>query len=282
MVDPTLSHGDYYVYVLFRRDTGEPFYVGYGRGRRWMEHEKLAKRPLRPRDYNAHKRRIIKQMQRLGLDVPKVRVAENLTLEQAKETERIFIQAIGRTPLGPLVNLTDGGDGPSALAEEARQKIAAFRRGKQLSVEHRQNIGIGVRLSEAFQEGMRLREQRNRERPQHVKDEIRAKQSLSLRGRIIPPTPGRIEAQRRATEAAAIANRGRPKSIPKEHLAKMTVRATKLARQRYEEFLGSLPLDEIEELHFNGTTNRQINKILNLGLTRRVLSAVIKLLVTDS
>jgi hypothetical protein len=103
---------DFYVYVIFR-PSGVPCYVGKGRGRRW----------LKPRKHNPHLTAILKAA---GGDLPRVRVRQSLTEAQAFETEIAFIKAIGREVHGgPLVNMTDGGDGPAGHrhTEETRAKF---------------------------------------------------------------------------------------------------------------------------------------------------------------
>jgi NUMOD3 motif len=107
-------NNDHYVYILFR-DTGIPFYVGMGRKRRWLDHEE------RVRPGRSYKDNIIAEMLRSRRDVPKIKVAENLTKDEAWEIEKSFFAAIGRRPYGPLVNLTCGGDGVCDPSEETRE-----------------------------------------------------------------------------------------------------------------------------------------------------------------
>lgn len=112
----------YYVYVLFGVD-GAPCYVGKGKGRRWLGHERTKEHP------NRRLRAIIAAA---GGHLPKVKIRQELTEAEAFEVERAIIAAIGRGKNGPLVNLTDGGDGTSGHRHtpEARELIGAPRRGK--------------------------------------------------------------------------------------------------------------------------------------------------------
>lgn len=114
--DPCIT----YVYILYREDGVTPFYVGKGRNSRWLIHERDAWKG------NSRKDRIIQSMTARGFtDIPKLKVASDLSDPQAKALERFLIAAIGRAPHGPLVNHTDGGDGVENLSDEAKAKKAA-------------------------------------------------------------------------------------------------------------------------------------------------------------
>jgi hypothetical protein len=158
----TLSH--FYVYALVR-ESGVPFYIGKGCGDRWLHHEKRARNGV-----SGYKHEIIRGMHARGLEVIKIKLHEGLTEAVAHAYEVALIAAIGRRPIGPLANLTDGGDGVSGLkrppgrklSPETIAKIAASQRGKakpldqiarrsatrrgmKLSAESRANIGAGAR-----------------------------------------------------------------------------------------------------------------------------------------
>lgn len=114
---------DYYVYILFRPSTGQPFYVGMGTGRRI---ENYRKRCVAHRRNKTHKTFILLKAFREGTDIPRVKVATNLTRAEAAQIEIAFIRAIGREEFGgPLTNLTDGGDGPVEFSPERKAEISA-------------------------------------------------------------------------------------------------------------------------------------------------------------
>lgn len=125
MVDATLPQErcDFYVYVIFR-STGEPCYVGKGKGGRWQQHIK-----------KSHNRRLARIYANAGGDLPIVKVRVGLTNSEACATEIAFISALGRLDLdtGGLVNLTAGGEGAPGwkATDETRAKMAAVRRGKK-------------------------------------------------------------------------------------------------------------------------------------------------------
>lgn len=111
---------NFYVYALYRDEYVTPFYIGKGCGQRWLVHEKEAARRT------CRKSRVIQSMWKAGwYEIPKHKLAEHLTDEEAKALEVALIAEIGRFPNGPLVNHTDGGDGVSSLSEEARAKKSA-------------------------------------------------------------------------------------------------------------------------------------------------------------
>lgn len=127
----------FYVYILFRH-TGVPLYVGMGSGKRWASHEKMND----PK--NSHKNIVIRETINMLGDLPKIKIAENLNKEDAFYIEKLMISIIGRRPIGPLVNLTDGGEGALNLSDEAKARIGAaaskFHRGKPRSKEDRDKI----------------------------------------------------------------------------------------------------------------------------------------------
>jgi hypothetical protein len=123
---------DFYIYALFR-ESGAPFYIGKGKGRRWLQHVHEARSGKR--GYKSH---IIRDMQARGVELPKTKIHEGLSEVVAHEYEIALITAIGRHPHGPLVNQTVGGEGASGSNPnpETRAKQSAKRRGVPKSSEH--------------------------------------------------------------------------------------------------------------------------------------------------
>jgi len=109
--------------VLFRPWNGEPCYIGKGVGDRLNVHS-----ATKARQHNPHLANVLKKAKRLGLEVPRVKVRENLSETEALDTEKAFINAIGRNIHGgPLTNLTDGAGGTTGHTHtpETRAKITA-------------------------------------------------------------------------------------------------------------------------------------------------------------
>ena len=100
---------DYYVYVHYKKSNGEPFYVGKGIKNR--DTASVGRNQFWHNVVNKH-------------DYVVERVANNLTEPEALKFEQVLISSLGRRDLdtGPLVNLTDGGEGTSNPSQETRQK----------------------------------------------------------------------------------------------------------------------------------------------------------------
>jgi hypothetical protein len=144
----------HYVYLYFRPN-GVPCYVGKGYGARWRDH-------LKKKNSNRHLSFILDQATAAGKELPVVIISEGLTDAGACALEKIMIAAIGREKHGgPLVNLTDGGDGQAGWepseetrrkigekskgripGAEARAKMSAAHRGRETSAETREKLRI--------------------------------------------------------------------------------------------------------------------------------------------
>lgn len=113
----------FYIYALFRPN-GIVCYIGKGKGYRINRHEQMAAR--KDINCNPHLANIIKNA---GGLLPKVIIRDSLTEEEAFALEILFIKVIGREIHGgPLVNMTNGGDGVSGLvfSDESKEKISGM------------------------------------------------------------------------------------------------------------------------------------------------------------
>ena len=119
----------------------EPFYVGSGKDGRWKFH--LYESSWKPKKTtNRLKCNTIKKIiKETGKDPIILKLSENLFEEKSKELEILFIKIIGRKDLGlgPLTNMTDGGEGKSGwiMPEKTRRKLRKANIGKKLTEEHR-------------------------------------------------------------------------------------------------------------------------------------------------
>lgn len=128
--------GRFYVYALFRHDTGAPFYIGKGSG------DRLSITTLT--GTNKHKRSILQKAKAEGRTCPIAIIRSGLSEPEAFDTERALITALGRRDIGTgiLVNLTNGGEGPAGLIHphrgiprppEVRQKLSKAHKGRRPS-----------------------------------------------------------------------------------------------------------------------------------------------------
>jgi hypothetical protein len=101
---------NYYLYLHIKLDDGKAFYIGKGTGRR----------AFRSQGRSKFWKYIVDKH---GFDV--IFLEENLIEEEAFNKESFWIKRIGRRDLGlgPLVNLTNGGDGASGCLQTKESKL---------------------------------------------------------------------------------------------------------------------------------------------------------------
>ena|ERR1035437_6020487 len=126
-----------FVYEHWRSDKDVCFYVGIGTDRR------VAKRV---REHNLLHCRILEKLKRNGARHETRIIAKVCSWSEACELERKLIAKYGRRDLGrgPLVNLTDGGEGALGIIRlaGARAKISAANLGRKHSPEARAKMAI--------------------------------------------------------------------------------------------------------------------------------------------
>jgi hypothetical protein len=125
---------NFYVYMYSHENI--PFYVGKGSGDRYKIHGHLLQN-----------RFLKNKIAKVGVgDVQINLLCANLTEEQSFYLEEYYIAGIGRRDkgLGPLCNLTNGGDGSSGLktSEETKRKLSASLKGRKFSDEHKRKLSI--------------------------------------------------------------------------------------------------------------------------------------------
>jgi len=95
---------NFYIYIHFRQDNLQPFYVGKGKGKRFLSNKSR----------NKYWKHIVNKYGYF----PQI-MENNLTEEQAFEREKFYIEVLGREN---LCNLTDGGDGTSGFKHSEEWK----------------------------------------------------------------------------------------------------------------------------------------------------------------
>lgn len=129
----------YYTYIYFdpSRDN-EPIYVGKGCGARYKSHLKRTDKTLFPNRLN--------KMKANGIE-PIIRKIHFETEQLALDAEAYLIAQLGRkvSGLGPLLNLTDGGEGSSGYKHtESTLKLISDSVKNSMTTEVREQIGQKV------------------------------------------------------------------------------------------------------------------------------------------
>ena len=126
----------YYAYIYHDGDV--PIYVGKGKGVRVSRHLKRKdKHPLTQK---------LTKMKREGRE-PRIQIIDAPDEAAAFEMEELLITMIGRKDLGlgPLLNLTDGGEGPSGVirsAESRAKMTSGLFKGRAHSDETRAKMSV--------------------------------------------------------------------------------------------------------------------------------------------
>ena len=114
----------YYIYLHIKATNGEPFYVGKGCANR--AYSKTSRNKFWNHIVNKYNYEVLI-------------LENNLIKEDALTKEKYWINRIGRRDLknGPLVNMTDGGDGSTGVkfSEEAKIKLKNAHLGRKYSEE---------------------------------------------------------------------------------------------------------------------------------------------------
>ena len=127
----------YYVYHLINSIDGQPFYIGKGTGSRMYQHIREAERTTYThRPVHNKIRSIISK----GGEV-EYKKFECLTEDEAFAEEKRYIALFGRRDLGlgPLMNLSDGGEGAQRNRDSV-ERTAAKHRGMKRSDESKENM----------------------------------------------------------------------------------------------------------------------------------------------
>lgn len=150
---------DYYVYIHINLETGIPFYIGKGCGGRVYDKFKRS-------DYW---KRIVNKY---GYDI--FLLKDKMSEIDAFDEEKYWIKRIGRLDKGdgPLINMTDGGDGISGyiLTESDRLKISLSKIGNKYtlgfkhkvdSIKKRSDMLRGVPRSECVKYKLSIAQKKN-------------------------------------------------------------------------------------------------------------------------
>lgn len=121
----------FYTYTYFDPITDVPFYVGKGQEDRYKAH-------MRFEGPNKHLHNKIKKILREDHQEPLIEIYNMVSEQDALDYEVFLIQFYGRKDLklGPLLNLTDGGEGLTGWTDERRKAQSDRMRGQKYMLGH--------------------------------------------------------------------------------------------------------------------------------------------------
>ena len=123
----TISNNEYYVYAHITLTTNEIFYVGKGVGKRCYDIKRRSK----------YWDRIVNKY---GYDI--IILEDNLTNEESLLKEVYWMNRIGRQSNGgPLINMTDGGDGGDTISTHPNKSEILLKISKRSSGINNPNYG---------------------------------------------------------------------------------------------------------------------------------------------
>lgn len=138
---------DFYVYQLRREDSGLPFYIGKGRGRRIHDHFSPSRLAVK-----SNKNKVIAQAVKEGVKILREKICENISENGAFLMEVGLISKYGRTDEGTgiLSNMSSGAEGTfgrivkpgKKLSMITKTKISKSLKGKPKSKEACENISL--------------------------------------------------------------------------------------------------------------------------------------------
>jgi hypothetical protein len=240
----------YYVYVLFDW-RGIPRYVGKGKEGTKREDVHERKTDI----YNQSKNEFIEQTWIMLEELPKVRIRENLSEAEAFLIEISFIAALGRIDLrkGPLVNMTNGGDGTSVLSQQTLTK-----KGKAISL-GLQRLGSKElsRIAKLRAANKTKKEHSERMKRANASRTPEARRNASLKAWESSSPKRRIDAAQRATKfQLARTTEERSKTAKQGHARRSPESRSEQARLAANVLYSSLTKEERQEKARNAANSK--------------------------
>jgi hypothetical protein len=169
-----------YVYRHIRLDKNEPFYIGIGSDTEYKRAKEKARRS------QLWKKIVTKSEYIVEI------IADNLSVEFAKEKEIEFIKLYGRIDKrnGTLCNMTDGGDGIHGyiFSKSHREKLSIKAKGRIISEEQKEKLRkykLGVKNSDEARRKISIANKNRKNTPeQNLASSIRMKNNNPSKGKI--------------------------------------------------------------------------------------------------
>jgi len=129
----------------------EPIYVGKGSNGQYLRHLNEAKGSDKSHTHNPYKLRKIKKILKAGLEPIIIKYKENIFESSALRLESMLIKLIGRDKIGPLTNLTSGGEGISGYqhTDESKKKIGIASLGNTNTLGYHHTIEAKEKIGNA-------------------------------------------------------------------------------------------------------------------------------------
>jgi group I intron endonuclease len=180
----------------------EPFYIGKGKS------DRIVNSLYDKGTFKYHK---IQNLKKRGFEVITRKIYENLNNMESLEVEKLLISIIGRRDMGkgPLVNLTDGGDGrlTSPHSEETKLKISLTKKSQNLHIPHTETTKEKLRKINQGED--------NPMYGRHHTDEIKESHSLKVSGLNHP-----MYGKKHSEETLKIIREKRNASVNQEEMSK--------------------------------------------------------------
>jgi len=239
----------------------EPFYIGKGFGNRYLEH--LMPSYLKRKSPKSSK---IKKLIKLGHDLTYyiIKIKKNVSEQYAIDFEKELIHIIGRNDLklGPLSNLTDGGEGFSGYKRTPEQieKVRLKKIGTKMN-EHTRN-----RLQEANTGRVCLEETKEKLRKINLgrkfTPEHREKLKKSRKGRVF------TEETKNKMSISKIGKKQSQETVLKHSKARMKIKDSKIINKILDDYKNNVPVRRMARI-LGETQSAIITVLRHNGLIKK-------------
>lgn len=258
----------YYVYAIYDSND-RPRYVGKG-----------CRNRLEGNIRKSHNSRLAKIIAESGSGLASRKLIQEISESEAFELEKFLIAEIGRMPKGPLVNMTDGGDGVSGykLTPAQLAAMSAARKGKPVSANARKVISEKLKgRSFSLAHRMAISAAKKGKSNGPLTESHRAAIGLAHIGRkrvgtaleALRNAAARMTDEARALKGRRISVALTGRSLSESHRA--SISCVQKGRVRSAEFRAKVKAGVLA-FHNNGERDARIMKMRRAGMTARKIA----------